>query len=206
MCVWFQKNNFLIRKVHSLLGIVPVGLFLIEHLVTNSFATFGPEVYNEKIEWIQNLPYLFGMEIGLIFAPLLFHAVLGVVFLWAWKDNSASYRYARNWLYTLQRITGLIAFVFIGYHVWEFRIETALTDTPVNFDLVAASFDNPIIFWSYFIAIISIVFHFSNGIWGFLVHWGMITGPRAQRVAGFMCGGIGLILIYIGLDALWAFV
>ncbi len=205
MRAWLSQNNFLIRKVHSLLGIVPVGIFLVEHLITNSFATFGPEVYNEKIEFIQSLPYLFALEVGMIFSPLLFHALFGFVFLWAWKDNSAQYHYARNWLYTLQRVTGIIAFIFIGVHVWSFRINTVLTGTPVDFDLVANAMVDVKVFLFYILGILATVFHFSNGIWGFLVHWGVTIGPKSQRIAGYVCAGIGLVLLYIGLDALWAF-
>ncbi|MBI2645432.1 MAG: succinate dehydrogenase cytochrome b558 subunit [Deltaproteobacteria bacterium] len=202
---WLKKNNFLVRKIHSLLGIFPVGVFLTEHLITNSFATFGPEVYNEKIEWIQSMPYLFALEVGFIFVPLLFHALFGFVFLWAWKDNSSRYRYARNWLYTLQRVTGIIAFVFIGYHVWEFRIETALNGKPVDFELVANEMVNIRAFLFYIVGISATVFHFTNGIWSFLVHWGITVGPKSQRIAGYVCAGLGVALLYIGLDALWAF-
>lgn len=203
---WVKKNNFLIRKIHSLLGIFPIGVFLVEHLITNSFATLGPEAYNQKIEWFQGLPYLFLMEISFIFVPIFFHVVLGFVFLWVWKDNSIQYPYARNWMYTLQRVTGMVAFIFIAYHVWEFRIETALTDTPIDFDLVAASLSDNFIFYFYIIGISATVFHFANGVWNFLVHWGVTMGPKAQQISGFVCVGLGLFLLYIGLDALWAFV
>ena len=202
---WFKKNNFLIRKVHSLLGIIPVGVFLVEHLITNSFATFGPEVYNEKIEFIQSLPYLFALEVGFIFAPLLFHALFGFVFLWAWKDNSYRYHYPRNFLYTLQRVTGIIAFIFIGVHVWSFRIQTVLTGVPIDFDLVANAMVDVKIFLFYILGIAASVFHFSNGVWGFLIHWGITIGPKSQRIAGVVCAGLGVALLYIGLDALWAF-
>lgn len=183
-----------------------MGVFLMEHLITNSFGKFGPEVYNEKIEWIQGLPYLLAMEIGIIFLPILFHALFGVVFLWAWKDNSLQYSYSRNWRYTFQRVTGVIALFFIGYHVWKFRIETALTGIPVNFDLVAGAFQNPLVFYFYFLGMVSIVYHFTNGVWSFLVHWGITVGPRAQQISTYVCAALGLGLLYIGLDALWAFV
>ena len=203
---WFKENNFLFRKIHSLLGIFPVGIFLIEHLVTNSFAKFGPEVYNEKIEWIQGLPYLLAMEATLIWVPLLLHAGLGFVYLWAWKDNSARYRYPRNFMYTLQRITGMVAFAFIATHVWDFRIETALKGIPIDFDLVAAELTSPFMFIFYVMGVASTVFHFSNGIWGFLIHWGITIGPKAQRWSGMVCAGIGALLLYIGMDSLFAFV
>jgi len=30
----FEKNHFFIRKMHSLFGVIPIGLFLLEHLYT----------------------------------------------------------------------------------------------------------------------------------------------------------------------------
>ena len=203
---WFKENNFLLRKVHSLLGIVPIGAFLVEHLITNSFANQGPDVYNDKVAWIQTLPYLLWLEVGLIFIPILLHAGLGIVYLWGWKDNSTKHRYPRNFMYTFQRITGVIALVFVVYHVWEFRIEAALNDIPINFDLVAEEMKNPRALWFYVLGISSTIFHFSNGIWSFLIHWGITVGPRAQKVSAYVCGGIGCALLYIGLDALFAFV
>jgi len=202
----FSKQNFWLRKVHSLLGVIPIGAFLVEHLITNSFAKFGPEVYNEKIEWIQGLPYLLSLEIGLILIPLLLHVCLGFYYLWGWKDNATQYRYPRNFMYTLQRITGMMAFVFIVYHVWEFRILTAIKGIPVNFDLVAAEMAESFILWFYAAGIAASVFHLANGLWGFLIHWGITVGPKAQRFSAVICAGFGISLLYIGLDALFSFV
>lgn len=203
---WLKKHNFLIRKIHSLLGLGPIGLFLIEHLITNSFARQGIDVYNEKIEWIQGLPYLLLMEIGLIFVPLILHVVLGIVFLWAWQDNSIRYPYARNRLYALQRVTGMIAFFFIGYHVWQFRIATEIYDLPVNFQLVSDAMTNKVVFGFYLLGIAASVFHFANGVWSFLVHWGITVGPKSQQISGYICAGVGALLLYIGFDALFAFI
>ncbi|HWO95074.1 MAG TPA: succinate dehydrogenase, partial [Bacillus sp. (in: firmicutes)] len=37
------NREFFNRRLHSLLGVIPVGIFLIQHLVVNHFATRGPE-------------------------------------------------------------------------------------------------------------------------------------------------------------------
>jgi len=54
----FEKNHFFIRKMHSLFGVIPIGLFLLEHLYTNSFATQGAASYNAKIEFLKSLSYV----------------------------------------------------------------------------------------------------------------------------------------------------
>lgn len=202
----FSQNNFWARKIHSLLGVIPLGAFLVEHLVTNSFAKQGAVVYNEKIEWIQSMPYLLGLEIGLIGIPILLHAGLGIFYLWGWKDNSTRQRYPRNFMYTLQRVTGILVLLFIGYHVWEFRIATAIYDIPVNYALVAEKMTSFPHLLMYIVGITATVVHFANGIWGFLIHWGITVGPKAQRISSYICAGMGLTLLYIGIDALFAFV
>jgi len=44
-----KPDHFLIRRVHSLLGLVPIGLFLIFHMFLNLSARGGPEMYDKVI-------------------------------------------------------------------------------------------------------------------------------------------------------------
>ena len=43
-------TTFYIRRLHSLCGIVPVGLFLLEHIFTNSMVLGGPAPFNAAVE------------------------------------------------------------------------------------------------------------------------------------------------------------
>jgi len=65
-----DKYHFLLRKLHSLSGIIPIGVFLIEHLLTNSrafnwFGLFhgGREEFNTAVKGIHGLPYLLLLEV-----------------------------------------------------------------------------------------------------------------------------------------------
>src|SRR5437763_7585821 len=79
-----DRNHFFLRRLHSLTGIIPVGAFLVEHLLTNSrafnwFGAFsgGRDAFNEDVHWIHHLPYLLIVETLFIFAPLAFHSLYG---------------------------------------------------------------------------------------------------------------------------------
>jgi succinate dehydrogenase / fumarate reductase cytochrome b subunit len=72
------SNTFLLRKLHQLTGIVPLGMFFFVHLYTNSTALNGAKVFNEHVGGIHEMPYLLFIEIGGIFLPLLFHSVYGI--------------------------------------------------------------------------------------------------------------------------------
>ena len=51
------NREFVYRRLHSLLGVIPVGLFLMQHLVVNHFATEGEESFNKAANFMGNLPF-----------------------------------------------------------------------------------------------------------------------------------------------------
>ena len=128
-------HHFLLRRLHSLSGLLPIGVFLIFHLTTNSsilwgganaravgegFRARGVGTFQHEVGWINNMPGLLIIEITL-WASIAFHAVLGVWYARSGRANVARYAYMDNWRYTLQRLTGYIALFFIMYHVATLR-------------------------------------------------------------------------------------
>jgi succinate dehydrogenase / fumarate reductase, cytochrome b subunit len=201
------SSTFVFRKLHQLTGIVPLGAFLLEHLYTNSKALTGPGDFNKAVTDLQSIPYVLFIEIGLIFIPLIYHAVFGMFITWEMRANNLSYPYPRNWFYTIQRVTGVILFFFILFHVLNFRfgLLPGLNDKSVAhypnqaYDIVADEFQLWWVVAIYAVGIVSTVWHFANGIWLFLVDWGLVIGERAQRLTGYACIAFGVLLL-----ALWA--
>src|SRR5712664_2478246 len=115
------SRTFVLRKLHQLSGIVPLGLFLLEHFYTNSKALAGPVDFNKAVVELQGIPYLLMLEIFGIWIPLIYHAVYGLVITVEARPNNLLYPYARNWFYTIQRVTGVVLFFFITFHVLNFR-------------------------------------------------------------------------------------
>jgi succinate dehydrogenase / fumarate reductase cytochrome b subunit len=50
------------------------------------------------------------------------------------------------------------------------------------------------------------VWHLANGIWLFLVDWGITIGERAQRLTGYACIAFGVLLLLVGINAAVAFI
>ncbi len=198
-------KEFINRRLHSLLGVIPVGLFLTMHLVVNHFATKGPEAYNNGTHFMESLPFKIFLEIFVIYLPLLYHAIYGIYVAFTAKNNVSRFGLFRNWMFVLQRATGVITLIFVAWHLWETRIAAAL-GTPVNFDMMANIVSNPVMLWFYIIGIVSAVFHFANGLWGFFVSWGITVSPRSQKVSTYVTMGIFVILSIIGVRAILAFV
>ncbi|MGF9909644.1 succinate dehydrogenase cytochrome b558 subunit [Brevibacillus fortis] len=200
-----KGHSFLSHKLHSLLGLFPIGLFLVFHLTANYQATRGPEAFNQAVGFIESLPFLLVLEFALIYLPILFHAVYGLYIAFQAKQNVGNFGYFRNQMFLWQRVTGVITLIFIVWHVWETRIQKAL-GAHVDYDMMANILSSPAMIVFYTIGIISTTFHFSNGLWSFLVHWGITVGPRSQRIATFLTLGVFVVVTFIGLRAMSAFI
>jgi succinate dehydrogenase / fumarate reductase cytochrome b subunit len=213
------SRTFILRKLHQLSGIVPLGAFLLEHFYTNSKAVnphTGPRDFNQAVADLQGIPYILLVEITFIFIPLIFHAVYGLIITWEARPNNLSYPYPRNWFYTIQRLTGMILFFFIAFHVLNMRfgiipgMDTYNNAVAHNagraYDIVSTEFGKTWIFAIYVIGILSTIWHFANGIWLFLVDWGIAIGARAQRLTGYACIAIGVVLLAVSVNALTAFI
>ncbi len=198
-------THFWLRRLHSLSGVVPLGLFLLEHLLSNATAVRGPEAYDRMVAFLRGLPLLPLWEVGLIALPLLFHAGLGIYLTTTMSISLRAFPTLRNWLYVWQRITGVIALLFVLYHVWEFRIRDLLFGAPVKFTAVAASLAHPVIFGLYLVGTVATVFHLCNGIATFSIVWGLTITESAQRRMGIACAVGFVLLTGVGVLALFSF-
>ncbi len=209
MTASIQNPHFLMRRLHSLLGLLPVGGFLAFHLWENSQSRFGAEHYNEQVVgWLQSLNYLVVMEIFVITLPLLFHAGYGLLIL---RDGSRDWNrfpWLHHRFYFLQRLSGVAILLFLLFHVGWTRLY-GLYDPSVRLDLYAHMqqlLSVPWIFAVYLLGLILSVFHLSNGLWTMAISWGMTTSAAAQRLWFYACCGIFLLLSALGIHGMLGFV
>ena len=208
------SNTFLLRKLHQLTGIVPLGMFFFVHMYTNSTAMNGATVYNKHVQDIHDIPYLLPIEIFGIFLPLLFHSVYGVLISAEAKPNVLSYGYGRNWFYIFQRATGIFLFFFILFHILNFRfgLIPGLNMTPVagNADkayaIVSGEFHITWVMVLYVFGVLATAWHLAYGFFLFAVDWGIVIGEKAQKVVLYGCLGLAFFLGAVGINAAFAFV
>jgi succinate dehydrogenase / fumarate reductase cytochrome b subunit len=213
MAIRFSKT-FLLRKLHQLTGIVPLGAFFFVHLYTNSTALNGAKVFNEHVGGIHEMPYLLFIEIGTIFLPLLFHSIYGVLISSEAKPNVLNYGFARNWFYIFQRVTGIYLFIFLLFHILNFRfgLIPGLNMTPVAghadqaFAIVSNEFRITWVLTVYILGLLATAWHLAYGFFLFAVDWGLVIGEKAQKVTLYACLSLFLILGIVGVNAAFAFV
>ncbi|MGM8366353.1 succinate dehydrogenase cytochrome b558 subunit [Virgibacillus sp. W0181] len=200
-----DHREYFYRRLHSLLGVIPIGIFVVQHLVVNHFAVYGEESFNKAANFMANLPFVLALETFVIYLPILFHAILGVYIVFVTRNNPKSYGYFRNWMFLLQRVTGIITLIFIAWHVWETRIQIGLGNEELNYSLMENILTNPVMFWFYIVGIISTVFHLANGLWSFAVTWGIAQSPRSQQIVTYLTVLVFLVVSYIGVRTIIQF-
>lgn len=213
---FLRRNHFLLRRLHSLSGIVPVGGFLLFHLFENFRASQGAEVYNEAVRAINSMPLVWALEIFVIFLPLYFHAIYGVYIALDAKYNVSNYGYGRNWAFVLQRVSGLVTLFWVTYHVFHFRIAkafgafgpheggTSMSGLP-SFDVVAQAFSHPWIAILYGVGVVAAAYHLCNGVYTFLITWGITIGPKSQRISNIVTNAAFVAVSAMGIAAIFAF-
>ena len=204
-----QGYSFVLRRLHSLTGIIPIGAFLIEHFISNSESMNGVQAYNDQVKFLTSLPFVHVLEWVFIFIPLLYHALYG---LWIWyrgDSNVGDYPWTGNWLYTAQRWTGIIAMIYIAYHVYRHAVHRRALDgrrIQSAFSKVWFDLPEPVGVAFYVVGIVAASWHFSYGLWLFAAKWGFTVGEQARRKFGYVCLALAIALVGIGLYSITGFV
>jgi succinate dehydrogenase / fumarate reductase cytochrome b subunit len=217
---FLARNDFWLRKLHSLSGVAPIGVFMMVHLVTNASLVWGLAnrkyaetghagviTYQHEVNFIHSLPALLLIEVFGLWLPIAFHAILGVYYATQARPNNAHYKYAANWRYTLQRISAWAGLLFIFYHVatlrwgWTFLVPggTKWSADHAASTLVAALHGSTegvtglglLIAVLYMAGVSMLVFHLANGLWTAAITWGITLSAAAQKRWGYACAAIG---------------
>jgi succinate dehydrogenase / fumarate reductase cytochrome b subunit len=202
------SRQFLIYRLFSLCGIVPIGGYVIIHLLTNATVLDSPATFQGKVDTIHSLGIILPLvEWVFIFIPILFHAAIGWLIISGMVSNATSYPYVNNIRYTLQRVTGMIAFFFILWHVWHMH-QLGAAIGGGNFDAAHASSSaagalrSGLVVAGYLVGTLAAVYHLANGIWTFGITWGIWTSERAMQGASYVCLAFGILLAGVGMGAL----
>lgn len=209
---WF-KDSFFLHKLHSLTGIVPIGLFMIFHLTANSYSLRGEVEFNTTVKVIGFAPFVVLLEIAAIFIPILFHAIYGIFIIAEMQGpggNVSHYGYGRNWLYVLQRWSGVVALAYIGFHVYDTTISKYLMELQygarghelgfqsISYKAMAWRLADPVYLGFYLLGILAASFHLGNGLLNFAIRWGIAIGKDAQKITAAIGWLVGIGLTVLG--------
>ena len=210
-----DKHYFLVRRLHSLSGLVPVGVFLCVHLSANATVLVGADEFQRSVDRIHSLgPLLVPVEIVGIFIPLLFHAAAGLsdhlhqqiqcpaVSLRQQCPLHGSADDGRDCIrvHSVSRLADALVRDRRGRGQFAAHDASGAPGSSGDHGRRAQS-----AWWiapAYAVGVASCVYHLANGVWTSLITWGITIRPRSQQVAGYFCAAFGFILLLVGLGAL----
>ena len=200
------STDFYVRRLHSLLGIVPIGFFLLEHIITISQVMGGGHAFDAAVAKLAAIPHdiLITLEIVFIAIPLLIHGIYGAYIAMQAKTNMSRYGYTRNRQFTFQRWTAWYLIVFLIWHVGYLRFMVKGSEG-ISFAQMSSYLDNPIVFVLYVIGLVAAIFHFTNGLFTFSITWGIAKGPRVQGVINKIAWVLFVVLSIVGIMSMFAF-
>ncbi|MEL7237669.1 MAG: hypothetical protein AAGK78_02315 [Planctomycetota bacterium] len=223
LAAWMENNRFLLRRLHSLTGVI-FGGYIVVHLLVNATLLetqlpflFGGEagnVYQNQVNKIHDLPFLIVIELVAIIFPILFHAIYGTMIVVAGRPNVSNYGYAKNWAYFWQRVTSIVLLAFIAFHVMSMKgmlpgsFGNALTFVPKQYATESTINHMQAAWWVgwvvYPVGILAATFHLANGFWTAAVTWGLTIGAKSQKLWGYACVGLFLFTFACGMGTLLA--
>lgn len=211
MALSVTRENYVMHRIHSITGVMPVGYYMVQHLVLNFNSVFGPEKFNGVIEFFEGLPkpFLLALEVGMIWLPLLFHAVYGLFIISRAENNylSTKYKWSHNKMFFLQRVSGIVVFFYLIYHSITTTGAKYLSGSAegVKYAGMSEKLHNPIVLAIYVIGILAASYHLGYGIWNFCIRWGITVKEDAQVRVQKLSAVIFVALTLLGWGALGGF-
>jgi succinate dehydrogenase / fumarate reductase cytochrome b subunit len=204
------SHHFLLRRLHSLTGLV-FGGYLIVHLLVNATLIQGtnPDVYQLQVDKIHSLPFLWAVEWIFIYLPILYHTVYGIWITVTGQPNVGNYPYRKNWFYLWQRVSALVIVAFILFHVLGMKglFGETLAFNPNHATSSTVRHIGSNWFVTYFVyplGILASCYHLANGFWTAAITWGLTVSSASQRRWGFVCAGLFALTLACGILALVA--
>lgn len=198
-----------LRRVFTLTGALPLGVFLLAHAIVSSYALRGEWALASAEDAIDAVPGVTPLLVVFVYLPLAVHAALGV---WMWVAPGPIAAFApspyppsvRAWL----RWTGVALLAFVAWHVAALRLHGhahldggALTTLLVD-DLSSTWRGVPWRGMVYLVGAGCAAFHFAAGAWGaFARTEAAREKPGRLRVAGWLAGLGGALVWLVFADA-----
>lgn len=190
-----------LRKLHSLLGVFPVGFFLVEHLVVSFAAVGGPGSFQRAVAFVDALPGRFALEVVAIAVPLFLHALLGVLIATEPTANDGPLDARARF----QRVSGILLLPYLFGHVWSTRISPARLDAVALDHVMRRQAENPLGLFVHIAGVTLASFHLGMGLPAFATRWGLARTELAVRRARRVGLALAIVLTVLGVGAMIAF-
>jgi len=172
--------SFVWTRLGSLLAIVPLGLWTVNHLWDNLSAFSGKQAWEAAVQEHPH-PVAHWATLVVVLLPLLLHTVWGLGRLRSSSANLSRYSTYGNLKYVLQRVTAVGVLFFLGAHLWLAMLQPRLFEgRPEPFEEISREmrFHTPTLL-VYLLGTLGVAFHLGNGLTSFAWTWGIASGRKS---------------------------
>ena len=194
---FLARHEFVIRRLHSLSGLIPVGAYMTVHLVTNASVLNGPGTFQKNVYAIHSLGKLLPLvEWTFIFIPILFHAIVGIMIAVGHDPQhprlplrrqpplhlAALDRPDRVRVHRLPRVphARLVPLRLVAANDVAGPFGGAKFKPYNAASTAGQALQSPGMLIFYAVGVLACVFHFANGLWTMGITWGVWISPAAQ--------------------------
>ena len=194
-------------RLASLVSVLPLGVWTVNHLWDNLAAFQGPEAWQRAVTEHPH-PIAHAGTLVIVFAPLLLHTVWGIQRLREGRPNLVRYDTFANLRYVLQRIAAGGVLFFIGAHVWLAMLRPRLLEGRAEpFEAISREMHHhgPTLV-VYLLGTLGVAYHLANGLSSFAWQWGLVGsrgGLRRFDVFTWTTFAVLLFMSWAAIYALW---
>ncbi len=199
-----SARGFWQRRIFSFCGIVPLGVYVVWHLMNNIYALYGGKAFDARLAQATSSPVYRPAIWLFVYVPFAIHAMIGLLITFRSKPNPLREFTPRNWKYVLQRVSAIGVLLFVPAHVYKTRIEPWREGFPIDFAHMHAGMLEPVTFAVYVLGMLGVSFHLANGLWLAGITWGVFTGRNGQRRGEWLSFLFGVVLLLLSFGAIFA--
>lgn len=188
------------RALHALFGILPLGAFVVAHLVVQGSALGGADTYTRVMSAIDRIPFAGVVLLVFVVLPFAFHGLMGLVLTVRAIRNRDGEKIAPiTWLDRGASIAALLFVVFHLYRVgmrWLTQEDAAVVYSHVTESLSTTSKGVPWIALGYLVGVAVTVVHLGIGTIRYRRTRALDENPRAsKRTMTAAMGACGFLLV-----------
>jgi succinate dehydrogenase / fumarate reductase, cytochrome b subunit len=200
-----STRSFAFSRLGSLFGMLPLGVWTVNHLFDNLSALSGAERWERQVTEYAN-PVTQGLTLLVVFAPLLLHTLWGLRQMVKGRPNNLRYPNFQNLKFLLQRLSAIGVLFFLGAHIYlaflKPRVLEGHAETFAN--ISAFMHHHKPTLAVYLLGTLGVAYHLANGVWTFCMYWGVAVGATAGRRLAALSVAFGVFLLAISWTVLFA--
>lgn len=188
-------------RLASLVSVVPLGVWTVNHLWDNLAAFTGAEAWQRAVTEHPH-PVAYGATLLIVFLPLILHTVWGVQRLFTSQPNNTRYNTFGNFKYIVQRVAAVGVFFFLGAHIWLAMLRPRLVEGRAEpFEVIAAEmYGHAPTLIVYLLGTLGVAYHLANGLSSFAWQWGIVGSRTGFRRFDW----VSTVIFFILLGLSWA--